>query len=203
MRRAFFCAALGFAVILSAVARADDKQAKSDSQQKHCMHATITKIGPQKDSISVKLHDKSGKEQEKTFQLGKDVEFRDTSGKTAKLDDFKVGDDVVITEKDGKVCEIKENDEATITNVDPKTGTVTLKMKDKDGKETTKVFKLTEDAEYVDSSGRVATLDVFRAGDQVLVIEGEGRMKGMKKSSGVKGSTASTQKRNDNKSSNK
>src|SRR5689334_300408 len=120
MRRAFFCAALGFAVILSAVSRADDKQAKSDSQQKHCMHATITKIGPQKDSISVKLHDKSGKEQEKTFQLGKDVEFRDTSGKTAKLHDFKVGDDVVITEKDGKVCEIKENDEATLTNVDPK-----------------------------------------------------------------------------------
>jgi len=206
MWRTFSCAAAGLASVLFAVAQADDTKAKSDSQQKQCLHATITKISPQKDSIAVKLQDKSGKEHEQTFQLTKDVAFRDSSGKTAKLDDFKVVDDIVITEKEGKLSEIKESNEATITNVDPKAGTVTLKMKDENGKETTKVFKLTEDAEYIDSSGRVAALEIFRSGDQVLVIEGEGRIKGMKKSSGqnsANGSTATKPRRDDNKSSSK
>ena len=86
--------------------------------------------------MTVKTHDKSGQEQKKTLQLSKDVAFRDTSGNSAKKDDLQVGDDVVVREKDGKVTEIKENDEATITKVDQKAGTVTLKMKDKNGKDT-------------------------------------------------------------------
>ena len=118
----------------------------------------------QKDSVTVKMTDKTGKEQEKTFQLLKDVALRDSEGKTAKLSDFEAGDDIVLSQKDGKVTEIKENDEATITKVDPKAGTVTLKMKDKDGKDVGKVFHLEEDAEYLDSTGRVARLDIFRSG---------------------------------------
>jgi uncharacterized protein YigE (DUF2233 family) len=205
------CAALAAMITLGQLATGDDTKASTSSQQKHCLHAKVTKISSDKDSITVELQDKSGSKHEQTFQLGKDVEFRDSSGSKEKLSDLKSGDDIVITQKDGKVCEIKEQDEATITKVDPKAGTVTLSTKGKDGKPTEKVFKLTEDAEYLDSNGRLATLDVFRSGDQVLIIEGEGRVSGMKKSSGDKNSsgkssdsaTASKQQRSDNKSSNK
>ena len=69
---------------------------------------------------------------------------------------------------------------ATITGVDAKNGTVTVKMKDKNGKDVEKTFTLAEDVEYVDSTGRVATLEVFQSGDEVLIVEGEGQIKALK-----------------------
>jgi uncharacterized protein YigE (DUF2233 family) len=204
MLRHLFCAVAGLAIVSVNLARADDSKATKDEHGQHCMHATITKVAPQKDAITVKMTDKSGNEQEKTFQVSKDVVYRDSDGKQAKIDDFKAGDDVVLTQKDGKVTEVKESDEATITKVDPKAGTVTLKTKDDNGKDVEKTFKLVEDAEYLDSSGRVAKLDIFRSGDQVLVIEGEGHIKGLKKSDKKSGDNATAQKpRTDKESGNK
>ena len=65
----------------------------------------------------------------------------------------------------------------TITKVDPREGTVTVKMADKKGKEVEKHFRLTDDIEYFDSTGRVITVDVFQSGDEVLIIEMEGKIK--------------------------
>jgi len=70
---------------------------------------------------------------------------------------------------------------AKITKVDAKKGTVTVQMKGKDGKETEKTFTLAEDIEYADSTGRVATADIFTSGDMVLIIEREGKVSKMKK----------------------
>jgi hypothetical protein len=70
---------------------------------------------------------------------------------------------------------------ATITKVDPTNRTVTLRMTDKSGKTTERTFKLTEEVRMLDSSGRVAAVDIFQSGDEVLVIEAEGRLKEMKK----------------------
>jgi len=205
MLRVWFGAVASLAFLFAGSVGADDTKSKTDNQGKQCCHATITKIAPQKDSVTVKLTDKSGKQQEKTFQISKDTELRGSTGKTAKIDDFETGDDVVLTQKDGKLTEIKESDEATITKVDPNAGTVTLKMKDQNGKDVEKVFRLTEDAEYLDSTGRVARLDVFRSGDQVLVIEGEGHITGLKKSDKKSGdsATASKPRTDDKKSSSK
>jgi len=203
MLRISFYAVAAVAIFSAGLARGDDKSSGTDKQGKQCCHATITKVDAQKDSVTVKVCDKTGQEQEKTFQLSKDVDLRDSSGKTAKLSDFKVGDDIVLSQKDGKVTEIKENDEATITKVDTKAGTVTLKTKDKDGKDVEKVFHLEEDAEYLDSTGRIARLDIFRSGDEVLVIEGEGRIKGLKKSSDKSDSSTASKPSNDKKSTNK
>lgn len=69
----------------------------------------------------------------------------------------------------------------TITKVDARRGTVTVKMEDKRGMEVEKLFQLTEDVEYLDSTGRVATLDVFECGDEVLIIEMEGKIKELKR----------------------
>ncbi len=67
--------------------------------------------------------------------------------------------------------------EAKITKVDAKNGTLTVKMKDKDGKETEKTFQLAETVRYIDSTGKVAAIDLFKSGDMVLVIEEEGKLK--------------------------
>lgn len=69
----------------------------------------------------------------------------------------------------------------TITKMDPREGTVTVKMDDTEGKEIERTFQLTEDVRYIDSTGRVDTLDVFQCGDEVLIIETEGKIKELKK----------------------
>jgi uncharacterized protein YuzE len=75
----------------------------------------------------------------------------------------------------------KKQVKATITKVDPKAKTVTVKMKDKEGKEVEKTFKLAEDILYFDSTGKVAAVDIFKSGDDILVIEEEGKLKEMRK----------------------
>ncbi len=81
---------------------------------------------------------------------------------------------------DKKADKAKDSKEAKITKVDAKNGTVDVKMTDEKGKEVTKTFKLAEDIEYVDSTGKVATIDIFTAGDMILYVEEDGQLKMMK-----------------------
>jgi hypothetical protein len=152
--------------------------------------------------VTVQVCDKSGQHHEKTFTISDDATLRDRDGHSAKLKDFKAGDDVAITEKDGKLTEMKEQQEFTITKMDPQRGTITVKMKNKQGQDVEKTFTLVEDAEYLDSTGHVARLDVFRSGDKVLIIEGEGHIKGMKKADNA-GSTARRNERSETPSAKK
>lgn len=71
--------------------------------------------------------------------------------------------------------------EATITKVDAKNHALTVKMKDKDGKEVEKTFKLAETVRYLDSTGKVAAIDIFKSGDLVLMVEEEGQLKELHK----------------------
>ena len=181
MLRAFICSAAVLAIPVVGLARADDTTKKDEKEHKHCIQATITHVDAKKDTISAKYFDKKGNEIEKTFQLSSDVKLLDSAGKNAKLDTFKPDDDVLITQKDDKVTGVRKHAMATITKIDPKAGTITVKMTDKNGQDVEKSFTLVEDAEYVDSAGRVAVLDVFRSGDDVLLVEGEGKIQAMKK----------------------
>jgi membrane protein implicated in regulation of membrane protease activity len=81
---------------------------------------------------------------------------------------------------DNKDKSAKKAKEATITKVDAKKGTVTVKMQN-EGKEVDKTFKLAENIEYMDSTGRVAAAEIFTSGDQVLIVEAEGQITKMKK----------------------
>jgi len=83
--------------------------------------------------------------------------------------------------KDKKDAKAKPPAKATITKVDAKKGTITVKMKDKDGKDAERVFRLTEDVRYFDSTGKAVAIDVFESGNDVLVIEREGKLKEMHK----------------------
>jgi len=82
--------------------------------------------------------------------------------------------------KDKKNTKDSKHSKAKIVKVDAKKGTVTLKM-NKDGKDVEKTFKLAEDIRYMDSTGKVAVADIFVSGDDVLVLEREGRIKEIKK----------------------
>jgi len=66
--------------------------------------------------------------------------------------------------------------EAQIVKVDHKNGSITVKMKDAQGKEVEKTFQLTRDVRMIDETGKVMAIDVFEAGDDALVIEREGRL---------------------------
>lgn len=77
--------------------------------------------------------------------------------------------------------------QATITKVDAKKGTVTVRMKDKSGKEVERVFKLTGDIRYFDSTGKAVAVDFFQSGDDVLVVEAEGRLRELHRGQGSQG----------------
>ncbi len=138
--------------------------------------ATVSRVDSQNDKLTVEITGRDGKQSEKTLDLEKDAAVRDRHGKTAKLSDLKPGDVVRITEDNGKVSKIDEQNVATITKVDAKTGTVTVQMPDENGKHVSRVFHLTGNAEYIDSNGNVAVLDVFQVGDRILFVEEDGKI---------------------------
>jgi hypothetical protein len=88
------------------------------------------------------------------------------------------------TAKDTKDAKDKKGQKATITKVDRKNGTITLRMPGKDGKPETRTFKLTEEVRMLDSTGRAIAIDVFQSGDEVLVFEAEGKLKEIHKHKG-------------------
>lgn len=83
--------------------------------------------------------------------------------------------------KDTKNAKAEKHAPATITKVDAKKGTVAVKMKDKEGKEVERTFKLTGDLRMLDSTGKFVVIDFFRSGDEVLVLEEKGELKEMRK----------------------
>ncbi len=174
--RTFLCSAalMGFATVCLAADAKDTKDAKNDNG----MTATITKVDAKKNTVTVQWKDKNGKEEEQTLNTN-DVKLTDENGKSIQADGLKEGDQVRVTENGGKIAalQVEKGNEATITNVDAKKGTVTVRMKDKDGKDVERTFTLAEDARYFDSTGKVAALDVFRSGNEVLIVEEQGKLK--------------------------
>jgi len=65
----------------------------------------------------------------------------------------------------------------TVVSVDAKKGEIVLKYADAQGKGQEKTFRLTDDIRFLDETGRVVKLDVFRAGQDALVVESEGKLK--------------------------
>ena len=102
MLRASFCSLAVLALFTIGFARAADSKTKSE-KNKHHTQATISKVDVEKGSVTVMMKGRTGKEVEKTFQVAEGAEYFDSTGKVAKLDAFKPGDDVVITRKAGKI----------------------------------------------------------------------------------------------------
>jgi uncharacterized protein YigE (DUF2233 family) len=87
---------------------------------------------------------------------------------------------LLAADKDNDAAKNKSGQHATITKVDAKNGTVTVRMKDHNGKEVKKTFHLTGEVQMFDDNGKVlraTDLDFFRSGDYVLVVEREGKLR--------------------------
>jgi zinc and cadmium transporter len=69
----------------------------------------------------------------------------------------------------------EHDSKATIVNIDGKAGTVTLKIKGDNGKESEKTFTSGEETEYV------VGLEDFRPGEEVVLTEQGGKLKRLKK----------------------
>jgi hypothetical protein len=93
-----------------------------------------------------------------------------------------LGAAVADDKKNGDKKDTGKGKEATITKIDAKNHTVTVKMKGKDGKQAEKTFKLAESVRYLDSTGKAVAIDVFKSGDYVLVLEADGQVKELRKS---------------------
>ena len=191
---------LGFlALVVASSAWAADSsnssQTKTSREKNNQFQATVSKVDSQNDKLTVEITGKDGNQSQKTIDLDKNVEVRNAEGKAAKLSDLQSGEVVSITEDNGKARKIEQENVATITKVDAKDGTVTVEMPDKSGKEVSRTFHSIENAEFIDSSGNVAALDVFRAGDRVLLIEEEGKIKSISKTANEKSSNVT--QRND------
>jgi uncharacterized protein YigE (DUF2233 family) len=72
--------------------------------------------------------------------------------------------------------------EATITSVDPQHHSVTVRMKDDTGKEVTRTFQLTGEVRMLDNEGHAAAVDIFQSGNEVLVVEEQGKLIEIRKS---------------------
>jgi hypothetical protein len=105
MLRTSLSAALALLFFAVCVVQADDKKTARDDTGP--TKATITKVDPKGKTLTVKMKTPEGKEVEKTFDLTPDVKFLDATGKAGTVDIFKTGDEVMLTQKDGKLTEVR------------------------------------------------------------------------------------------------
>jgi len=180
MLRAILHSMVLFGGFLGLASATNLKAESKDITDKNAKQATITKLDAKTATATVSMQSE-GKKVEKTFKLAKDIEYTDCAGKAAAADTFHPGDQVLLVESDGQITKMKKNEkEATITKLDAKKGTATVKMQH-EGKEVEKTFKLADEIEYMDSTGKVATIEIFTLGDLVLYVESDGQITNMKK----------------------
>jgi len=104
MLRTSLYSALALLFFAVCVMQADAQKDKDAGPTK----ATITKVDPKGKTLTVKMTTPEGKEVEKTFDLTADVKFLDATGKAGTIDIFKTGDEVLLTQKDGKLTEVRQ-----------------------------------------------------------------------------------------------
>src|SRR4051812_49222221 len=78
---------------------------------------------------------------------------------------------------DDKNAEDNKPQRGQISNMDSGAGTLTVKLRDKDGKEIEKTFKLTRETSFYGDDGRATELNVFRSGDQVVLLARKGEVR--------------------------
>jgi hypothetical protein len=145
------------------------------------LEGTIAIINLQTTTVSIKSMDENGKELNETLQLLKDVKLLNANGDKVKLDSFKAGDEVTVIQSNDHVITMRKLLRANIMKIDFQSGTIIIKMKDKNGKEVERAFRLIEDVEYVDGTGPIDAIGMFRSGDYILFVAANGRIIGMRK----------------------
>src|SRR5271170_3014465 len=71
--------------------------------------------------------------------------------------------------------------QATVTNVDLQTHMLTVKMKDRDGKDVQRTFNFEPNSRFTDENGKTAQWNSLKAGDQVSLTEKQGQLQQLTK----------------------
>jgi hypothetical protein len=102
---------LGSAVLVTllVVSLAVAQVRKDDPKAGTPTKATITKVDAAKNTLTVKFKDQAGKEQEKTFELKGDVKMFDETGKVITIDAYRVGNQVLLIEREGRLMELRKD----------------------------------------------------------------------------------------------
>jgi hypothetical protein len=111
MLRKFVSAAVILALVVGVSLAQQQKNAQKGAQDTPT-RATITKVDPVKNNITLKYKDKTGKEVEKDFELKGDVKMFDEVGKVATITAYRVGNNVLIIEREGKLLELRKDKDA-------------------------------------------------------------------------------------------
>lgn len=158
--------------------------------------ATVIKSDADKHTITVKWKNKEGKEEEKTLEVKDKIKLIGEDGKVAAEADFFKGlvageELLVLVAADGKVTEIRdlpprgakpeEKGTRTVASfVSVKEHTLTLKMKNKDGKEEELKVEIKEGVKLVGEDGKEHTekefLQDLTVGEEVVVVTKDGKV---------------------------
>jgi Ca2+-binding EF-hand superfamily protein len=105
----FLLAGVAMATLLVGNMRAGgDKENPPKDAPRHTP-VTITKIDPKKGEITVKYTDDKGKQQQKSFQLTRDVKIFDETGRVVALDVFESGHEALILAAEGQLKELRRS----------------------------------------------------------------------------------------------
>ena len=77
---------------------------------------------------------------------------------------------------DDKDTRDNKHQRGEISNVDSGAGTLTVKLRDEDGKEIEKTFKLARATKFYSADGKATELNLFRSGDQVVLLARKGEV---------------------------
>jgi uncharacterized protein YigE (DUF2233 family) len=108
MLRAFICSVAVAALILFTQAQAQQQQVGKDKNE-HITKATIVKVNPTQNSITLKMKDKNGKEVEKTIELKGTVKAFNEKGEATRVAVFREGNTLYVVERNEQVFELRAN----------------------------------------------------------------------------------------------
>jgi hypothetical protein len=106
MLRAIACSTAVLALALFGLAQAQQQDQKG-AKNEHVTKATIVKVNPTQNTITVKMKDKSGKEVERTIELKGGVKAFNEKGEATRVDVFREGNSLYVVERDERVFELR------------------------------------------------------------------------------------------------
>jgi uncharacterized protein YigE (DUF2233 family) len=104
MLRTLICSAVVLTLVLFTRATAqEDKGAKNERVTK----ATIIKVDAAKNTVTVRMKDKNGKEVERTIELAGSVKAFNEKGEARRVDIFREGGNLYVVEREERVYELR------------------------------------------------------------------------------------------------
>jgi len=189
MLRTFFYSMVLLLPPLIGAAMAEDKK-EDKPVRPQVSYGTVVKVDADKHSVTLKVRSRDNKEQEKTVELKEGVKLIGPDGKEDKeahfLKELHAGDHVLVTEKEGKVVEVRDlparprGSFGTVVKVDAASHTITFKVRGRDGKEEEKTVTIKEGVKLIGEDGKedkeAHFLKELKPGELIQVTEREGKV---------------------------